>query len=135
MGRFVVKYIKEKDLSIAEHSGDCTVEDVANGIKKYYEGPTCKFAITDFTNTSPAGKVTGEEISHLSECMHKASAARTPNSYDLIVVPDLLMYGLARMYATYLNLSAKNETDLKTEVFHSLEDALHWVDTRIKLSL
>jgi len=51
-------------------------------------------------------------------------------SFDLLVVPEIVQYGLARMYVTYLNLNSMQEPDLKTDVFRSLEEAVKWVEAR-----
>jgi hypothetical protein len=62
--------------------------------------------------------------------MRKASVVRPAGSFDLLVVPEIVQYGLARMYVTYLNLNSMQEPDLKTDVFRSLEEAVKWVEAR-----
>ena len=127
MGEFTLTHFKEKDLKVGVHSGICGSEDALRGIKEYYAGPITRYSITDFSQAELI-KITGDDIAKLAAYMSKASKVRPPYSVDILVVSDMLKFGLARMYASFVNMSIKNVSDLKTEVFRTMEDAMQWLD-------
>jgi hypothetical protein len=132
MSEFSITYNKDKNLAIGVHSGTCGFQDTLNSIKIYYQGTITKYSITDFSKAQLLS-VTGKEIEFLAEYMVQASKVRPPGSYDFLVVPDLLKYGLARMYHSYLELTTKSGEHLKTEVYRTMEEALAEVDKKIAL--
>ena len=132
MGEFSISYNKEKNLATGVHLGSCGPQDTLNGIKVYYKGTITKYSITDFSKAELLN-VSGTEIAYLAEYMNDACRVRPPGSYDFLIVPDLLKFGLARMYHTYLAITAKNDVNLKTEVYRTMEEALKRIDILIAL--
>jgi len=98
-------------------------EEMRDGIDRFYEGIFTKYMILDFTDLET--HLSSEEVMKIGQQMSKLGKTRK-NSFDLIVVPGLLQYGLGRMYAAYVEDISPEA--LQTKVFRSFEAAIKWIN-------
>lgn len=124
MEKIAKSFDKELDLSVFTLGEDTEYPDIRTAIDKYFQGTITKFNIWDYTKlkkhlTTDEIKALGEQVSSLSDPQKER--------FDLIVVPNPLQFGLARMYSSFTEASKKKSGAFSTLVFRTYNEALAWV--------
>ena len=124
----------DKILDVADYKfdGELVYSALRDAINQYYGGAPTKYTVWDFTNTD-VSKFRNSELMQIGNQVGLAGKARD-NCYDVIIVPGLIHYGLARVYASYAEIIQKRNNALKTMVFRSREHALDWIKANEKFS-
>jgi len=121
MGTVVVSAGKDIDMAVYSFEGKTSYDDIRLEIDNYYIGKLNKYKICDFTRAEL--NVTNKEVIALADQVREKGKARK-NGFDAIVVPNLLYYGLARMYIAYAAYTHRDPDALKLMVFRSFDEAL-----------
>ena len=119
-------YSKELSAAIYTIEGDVDYSEIRDMVTKYYQGDLTKYTIGDYSKANPDKHLTSEQTKLLGFQMGALGKAR-PNGYDLIVVPGLLQYGIARMYSGYAQIISQDKNKLQTKVFRTKEDAVAFI--------
>jgi hypothetical protein len=114
------------DLALFTIHKTATYTELRNAILGYYNGKLTKYTVWDFSGSNLAKYVTGVEARELALLVTKLGKAR-PGGFDLIVVSDMLQYGVARMYTAYADITRHESSVLKALMFRSKELALNWL--------
>jgi len=118
-----ISYDKELDAAIFTFAGDRDYAEVCAAITEYYKGPLTKYTLWDFTKVDNSKQLSSEETQKIG--LHAESYKHfRPNGVDILVVPSLLQYGLARMYFGYSEKYGDKTKKAKTKIFRSKEDAI-----------
>ena len=125
MAKIRVTIDKQWDVAVYNFEGDVTFTDVRDAIIEYYNGPLTKYTFWDFSDTN-VNKVSNAELKQLGDLVSKLGSARK-GCFDTVVVPGLLKYGMARIYAGYAATLQKDKDALKTLVFKNKDDAFGWI--------
>jgi hypothetical protein len=120
MGNITVTLNRELDAIIYTLEEGVDYNEIRDMIAEFYKGTLTKYTVWDWTKVQKK-HLSSEETTKLGQQVSVAGKARA-GGYDLIVVPGLLQYGLARIYAVYAGTTA-----LKVNIFRKLDDALDWI--------
>ena len=127
MGTIEIEVDKNLDLTVYTLKVGVSYEELSNAITQYYtQGKMTKYILLHFTKDSSA-KLTREQVGLLGKQMGIASKVRT-GGYDLIVVSNILGYGLAHIYNTCVGMVKKDSEGPKTLIFRTKENALNWIE-------
>jgi len=99
--------------------------DIHDAIEEYYSGTLTKYTIWDFSNMKKK-HLASEDAIKLGQLVNAAGKARK-GGFDIIVVPGLVQYGMARIYAAYAAIVERDEQNLCTKIFRNLDEALLWI--------
>lgn len=122
MGNVVITPDTEIDMVTYSFEGPTNYDDIRVEIDRYYSGKLTKYKICDFTNAKL--DVTSNQVVLLAEQIRARGAARK-NCFDAVVVPNLLYFGLARMYVAYAEFTKDNDPDaLKLMIYRSMDEAI-----------
>jgi len=113
---------KELNSTIFTIEKDAVYANMRDGIEEFYRGEFTKYMLLDFSNHEKP--LSSEEIMLTGQQMMRLGKLRK-GGFDLIVVPDLLQYGLGRMYAAYVE--TLDPAALQTKIFRSKEAAIQWI--------
>ena len=124
----MIKVILDKELDAAIYTveGDVEYSEICDVINKYYKGPLTKYTIGDYSKANPGKHLTAEETKQLGLQVQTLSNAR-PNGFDLLVVPGIVQYGVARVYRAYSEFTGTNTPKLTLKIFKKLEDAVAFI--------
>jgi len=117
---------KELDTLIYTVVGDVVYAEIRDVIDTYYKGKLTKYTIGDYSQANPTKHLSGEETQQLG-LQVKSLAAKRPNGIDLLVVPGIVQYGVARMYKTYSEMPGNGAQKLRLRIFNKKEDALAFI--------
>jgi hypothetical protein len=121
----VTKTIDEKcDAAIFSIEEDAAYPDIRAAVANYLKGPATKYSIWDFTKLIK--HLTSEELRNMGVVVSQLSDPKKER-FDLLVVPNPLQYGLARMYTSFTAITKKDYVPFKTLVFRTREKALAWI--------
>ena len=122
-----IKVFIDKELDVAEFrvEGILTYQELRDAIARYYSGTLTKYTVWDFTNAD-VKNFRNNELMQIGNQVNLAGKARE-KCFDVIIVPGLIHYGLARVYAGYSEAIQKKSDALKTMVFRSREHAFNWI--------
>jgi len=121
MGNVVISKDNEIEMAVYSFEGATSYNDIRVEIDKYYSGTVTKYKICDFTKSIL--NVSSKEVMQLGEQIRLRGTARR-QGYDAIVVPNLLYYGLARMYVVYAEMTHADPDALKIMIFRSMDEAV-----------
>ncbi|MBN1824020.1 MAG: hypothetical protein JW803_06860 [Endomicrobiales bacterium] len=127
MGNIGVTHDKEFDIAIYTLEGDVTYADIRDAIDEYYDGKLTKYTLWDFSMMDLPKNFTGEHARLLGGQVNTLGKERPEGAVDLIIVPDIVQFGLARVYAAYSEFFGDKPGTLKTMIFRKKDDALRWV--------
>ena len=117
---------EELDVLIHTIEGIPVYTEISNAIDSYYKGVLTKYTIWDFSKTDPSTHLTSEETKKLGRQVN-LYAGRRPGGVDILVVPGILQYGLARIYQAYSAVMGKDDGKLKAKIFRKYEDGLQFI--------
>ena len=129
-----LKVFTDKELDVAEYKfeGELVYSELRDAIMHYYNGTPTKYTVWDFTNTD-VKKIRNNELMQIGNQVSQGGKTRD-KCYDVIIVPGLIHYGLARIYASYAEAIQKKSDALKTMVFRSREQAFVWIRENFRLA-
>jgi hypothetical protein len=78
----------------------------------------------DFREAHPSKSVNAESMKQIAALVKKTIGSRT-NGRTAFVAPSDLAFGLSRMYIAHV---AIEKSAHKTNVFHTLDEALQWLE-------
>jgi len=117
-------YNKELDAAIYTIEGDVEYTEIRDAIDNYYRGMITKYTIWDYSKASPGKHLTGDDTRKIGLQVHALGKAR-PDGVDLIVVPGIVQYGIARIYYGYADMLSASK--LKTHIYRNMKDALEFI--------
>lgn len=132
MAQVNISYDLQLDIAVYKFQGELAHSDIRDAITKYYSGNLTKYTIWDFSGTD-VHNIRNSELLQVGNQVALAGKARN-NCYDVIIVSDIIKYGLARIYAGYAETIQKNPMALKTMVFRDKEHAMDWIKANEKFS-
>jgi hypothetical protein len=121
-----VSHDKELDAAIYTIEGDVEYAEVRDAIDRYYKGALTKYTIWDYSKANRGKHLTGDETQKLGIQVSSLGVAR-PQGFDLLIVPNIVQYGLARMYQAYSEIAKKDTKTLKSKIFRNREDAIAFI--------
>jgi hypothetical protein len=130
MGTITVSVDQEWDIAIYTLEGDITYSEIRDAIDQYYRGMLTRYTLWDFSAVVFEQELTSQEIQQLARQVSAAGDVRR-GGFDVIVVPSILKYGLARMYAAYTEYTQKDPEVLRTLVFYTKDAALSWIKDNV----
>ena len=131
MGEIVKTLDTVLDIAAYTLEGEVSYEDVRGAIDDYYKGKLTRYTVWDFSKVILFNLVTLSEVKLLERHVAEKSKER-PGCYDVLVVPDKIKYGLAKMYSVYAQVSFDNIHSVRTVIVHSYEEALAWITSNEK---
>jgi hypothetical protein len=122
-----IEHNKELNTMIFTIQGDSEYLKIRDAITEYYKnGPLTKYTLWDYTNVTEGKHLSTEESrmigNHSMSFMHLR-----PNGFNLIVVPGILQYGLARVYQAFAEKRENDTQKLRTKIFRSKEEAIAFI--------
>lgn len=105
-------------------TGDISFHEILDSLQEIHKKPDHKPAMDvlwDLTNAS-FGNITAEEIRQFATLVGE-KWSDSPISKAALVAERVFDFGMARMYAIYL----ENKVSCKVEVFRKVEEALAWL--------
>ena len=128
MGNITSELDKELDLAVFTFAGDMGYGQILETIRGYYSGKLTKYAIWDFSGSAVLKLYFGSRVKELAKAGTEFFKAHPrPGGFDLIIVSDVLQYGLARMFASYAEITDQGLPTTKIMAFYSKEKALKWI--------
>lgn len=118
-------YNEDYDIAVFNIKGIITYPEMKDIIDVYYGGQLTKYTIFDFTEADVKQHFTTHEAQLLGGQVQRLGITRK-NAVDVIIVPDLFQYGLARIYAAYSEMVQTSDS-LRTMIFRSKESAMDWI--------
>ena len=129
MSSITISIDKELDITTYTIEEDATYLDIHDAIDDYFKDIPTKYTIWDFSKLKK--HLTSDEVRMLAEQVGTLGKDRKEGG-DLIIVPNILQYGLARMYTAYIETVKKSPAAFKTLVFRKKEDAMDWIRQNAK---
>ncbi|MGA2091590.1 MAG: hypothetical protein ABSH12_09065 [Endomicrobiales bacterium] len=123
---FSVSLVKELDVTIYSFEGNTTYGDIHDAITQYFKGPQTRYTMWDLSEALFKRDLTRQEIQQLARYGNELGRPQKRRC-DLIIVPVLLTYGMARMYAAYADLINDDTEAFKTLIFRTRDAGLSWV--------
>ena len=126
MEKITIEIDKDLNAVIYTLKGEVYYTELRAAIVDYYKGKLTKYTLWDFSGSNIAKYTSVLEARELGALVNKLGKAR-PGGFDLLVVSDMLQYGLARMYAAYAEITNRDSAGLKAMVFREKGLALEWI--------
>jgi hypothetical protein len=126
MSTVTVTIDQEWDVAIHIFEGNASYADISTAISKYAAGAPTQYTVWDFSAATFEPDLTNEELQQLSR-QTPLSWANRKDPYDVIIVPSLVSYGLARAYSSYADVPNANAKITRTLVFRDRNAGLAWI--------
>ena len=117
------------DLTIRKVIGDLTIDEMLDDVKKFFAGQPTKFFLLDLSAGSIA-TLSAEEIRTVARFVHDHAHVQIGGK-TIIVAPDDLNYGVARMYLAF---SESRSPPFPVCLFRKLSDALDCIRAHVPVT-
>jgi len=113
-----------KDLTSFIITGTVTVSEIFDVVMSFKDDPPAKNILWDFSEAEVGDSFTSDAFQKIAS-RAKSNLGLRPGSKTAFVATSDIVFGLIRMYTTYLELQ---EIAHEVEVFRKIEEAYRWLD-------
>lgn len=114
-----------KDLTSFIITGTVTVSEIFDVVMSFKDEPPAKNILWDFSKAEVGNLFTPDAFQKIAS-RAKSNLGLRPGSRTAFIATSDIVFGLIRMYTTYLELQ---EIAHEVEVFRTIEEAYQWLDS------
>jgi hypothetical protein len=114
-----------RNLTTLTATDKITFEDIIEVVKAFKDSPPAKNIVWDFSKANPVDPFNAMDMDRIAELAKtNLNFREQPDGKTAFVATSDFIFGLARMYTTYLELQGPSHD---IQVFRSLDEAHEWL--------
>ena len=116
----------EKQLTVKTVTGNPSFEESMTAFRQFYEGNLTRKVLWDFRKAS-LSRISSNHIEIILDYIRQHAEKRAGGKTAILISKDL-EYGMSRMIQSLIELKG---IPIETEIFRSIEEAVHWLDKMV----